>query len=75
LAAIFFFSFHIVSFFSHRDLLLSAVAASLHYLPQMSAFNIHMQHNAYCRNLSEPLLPCYGNIYRQMKLSLQECKN
>jgi len=32
---------------------------SLHYLPQMSAFNSHMQQNAYCRNLSEPLLPCY----------------
>jgi len=39
--------------------LLSAVAASLHYLPQMSAFNSHMQQNAYCRKLSEPLLPCY----------------
>ena len=59
LAAIFLFSFHIVCFFSHRDLLLSAVAASLHYLPQMSAFNSHMQQNAYYRNLSEPLLPCY----------------
>ena len=56
---IFLFSFHIVRFFSHRDLLLSAVAASLHYLPQMSAFNSHMQQNAYCRNLNEPLLPCY----------------
>ena len=55
LAAIFLFSFHIVCFFSHRDLLLSAVAASLHYLPQMSAFNSHMQQNAYCRNL----LPSY----------------
>ena len=59
LAAVFLFSFHIVCFFSHRDLLLSAVAASLHYLPQMSAFNSHMQQNAYWRNSSEPLLPCY----------------
>ena len=32
---------------------------SLHYLLQMSAFNSHMQQNAYWRNLSEPLLPCY----------------
>jgi len=46
-------------FFSHRDLLLSAVAVSLHYLPQMSAFSSHMQQNAYCRNLAERLLPCY----------------
>jgi len=38
--------------------MLSAVAASLHYLPQMSAFNSHMQQNAYCRNF-EPLLPYY----------------
>jgi len=38
--------------------MLSAVAASLHYLPQMPAFNSHMQQNAYCRNF-EPLLPCY----------------
>jgi len=40
-------------------LLESPLAASLHYLPQMSAFNSHMQQNTYCRNLSEPLLPCY----------------
>jgi len=40
--SVFLFSFHIVCFFSHCDLLLSAVAASLHYLPQMSAFNSHM---------------------------------
>jgi len=53
-----FFSFHIVCFFAHRDLLLSAVAAPLHYLPQMSAFINHMQQNVYCRNF-EPLLPCY----------------
>ena len=33
---------------------------SLHYLPQMSAFNSHMQQNAYCRNVSEPLLPYYS---------------
>jgi len=46
-AAIFLFSFHIACFFSHRGLLLSAVAASLHYLPQMSALNSHMQQNAY----------------------------
>jgi len=46
-------------FISHRDLLLSAVAVSLHHLPQMSAFNSHMQQNACCRNLSEPLFPCY----------------
>ena len=59
MAAIYVFSFHIVCFFSHRVLLLSALAASLHYLPQMSAFNGHMQQNTYCRNLSEPLLPCY----------------
>ena len=58
LAAIFLFSFHIVCFFSHRDLLLSAVAASLNYLPQMSAFSSHMQQNAYFCNF-EPLLPCY----------------
>jgi len=50
LAAIFLFSFHIVSFFSHRDLLLSRVAASLHYLPQMSVFHSHMQQNACCLN-------------------------
>jgi len=25
----------------------------------MPAFNSHMQQNAYCGNLSEPLLPCY----------------
>jgi len=25
----------------------------------MSAFNSHMQQNAYYHNLSEPLLPCY----------------
>jgi len=59
LAAIFLFSFHIQCFFSHRDLLLSAVTVSLHYLQHMSAFNSHMQQNAYCRNVSEPLLPCY----------------
>jgi len=42
-------------FFSHsmkvRDLLLSAVIVSLHYLPQMSSFNSHMRQNAYSRNL------------------------
>jgi len=32
---------------------------SLHYLPQLSAFNSHMQQNASCRNLSEPLLSCF----------------
>jgi len=41
LAAIFLFSFHIVCFFSHRDLLLSAVAASLHYLPQLNDVNVN----------------------------------
>jgi len=54
----FFSVFDIVCFFSHRDLLLSAVAASLHYLPQMSAFKSHMHQNACCRNF-EPLLACY----------------
>jgi len=58
LAAIFLFSVHIVCFFSPRDLLLSAVAASQQYLPQMSAFNGYMHRNAYCRNF-EPMLPCY----------------
>jgi len=46
-------------FFSYRVLQLSAVAASLHYLPLMFAFNSHLQQNAYCCNLSEPLLPCH----------------
>jgi len=61
LAAIYSFSVFISSkcFFSQRDLLLSPVAASLHYLPLMFAFNNHMQQNAYCRNLSEPLLQCH----------------
>jgi len=63
LAAIFLFSFHIVRFFSHRDLLLSAVAASLHYRPQISAFKSHMQQNAYFHNF-EPLLPCYCYVIK-----------
>ena len=33
------------------DSLLSAVTVSLHYLPQMSAFNSHMQQNTCCSNL------------------------
>jgi len=45
-------------FFSHRDVLLSSVSVSLHYLPQMFAFNSHMEQNAYCHNF-ELLLPCY----------------
>jgi len=34
-----------------RDLLVSAVVVSLHYLSQMSSFNSHMRQNAYSRNL------------------------
>jgi len=34
-----------------RDLLLSAVIVSLHYLQQMSSFSSHMRQNAYSSNL------------------------
>jgi len=43
-----------------RSLPLLAVTVSQHSLPEMSAFNSHMQQNAYDRNWTfEDLLPCY----------------
>ena len=54
-----FFSFHIVCFFAHRDLVIAISSRCLAaYLPQMSAFNSHVHQNVNCRNF-EPLLPCY----------------
>jgi len=69
------FSYRInISF--HTVTLLSAVAASLHYLPQMLAFNSHMRQSAYCRDLRERLLPCYCYAIKvNVKLSSPKFRN